>query len=92
MGVSRMIVGACQLIVRQVRPNPSTWAKPPMVRQISPLIWDTPCERVHPTLLGNCGVPFQPAGRDPPYRNRPIAWHPVNPQIPKILIQTTLTQ
>ena len=44
-GVSRLIVGACQLIVRQVRPNPLTWSKPPMVRQISPMIWDTPCER-----------------------------------------------
>ncbi len=45
MGVSRIIVGACQLIVRQVRPNPSPWSKPPMVRQISPMIWATPCER-----------------------------------------------
>ena len=51
--VSRIIVGACQLIVRQVRPNPSTWSKPPMVRKISPLIWDTPCERGCSPDLGN---------------------------------------
>ena len=54
--------------------------------------WTYPESRVHPRLFGNCGEPFQPVGRNPPYKNRPIAWHPVNPQIPKILIQTTLTQ
>ena len=40
-----MIVGACQLSVRQVRPDPSTWSKPPRVRQISPMIWDAPCKK-----------------------------------------------
>ena len=61
-------------------------------RKLTLILNRTQSTWVHPRLFCNCGVPFQPVGRNPPYRNRPIAWHPVNPQVPKILIQTTLTQ
>ena len=91
-GVSRIIVGTCQLIVRQERPNPSTWSKPPMVRQIFPIIWDTRCEGCIPDYWATAVCLFSRREENPPYRKRPIAWHPVNPQILKILIQTTLTQ
>ena len=48
--------------------------------------------RAHPKLFDSWVVPFQPMRRDPLNRNRPIVCHPVHPQFPHILIQTTVAQ
>ena len=51
-----------------------------------------PQKKVNPRLLSHCHAPFQPASNDLLPGNQAIAAYPVSPQIPQILIQTTIVQ